>query len=45
MLEEIRRALEKSNKPKKGGKRKEKVGPSEPDQNPKKKVKKASRKP
>lgn len=42
---EMQTTLEEANKPQKGGKRKAKVGPSEPAQTPKKKVKKAARKP
>lgn len=45
MPEDLRRALKEGNKPKKGGKRKGRAGPSEPAQTPKKKVKKAARKP
>lgn len=42
LTHEMQKALEEVNKPKKGGKRKEKVGPSEPAQTPKKKIKRAA---
>ena len=45
MTSEVRKVLEEADKPNKGGKRKPKVGPSEPAQTPKKKVKQAACKP
>lgn len=42
--EDLRRALEERNKPKKGGKRKGRAGPSDPAQNLSKNIEKATRK-